>query len=178
MNIKKLDIWNIIEEKDVPSKYNQKYNDVLIPCSKHGDVWCLVKNSILKMKVTEFDKIEAFSSILLDADVDSFIDIINTRYPRCNRDEETGEYLGYDTNATVADILDIQFIHDNEDNTSFIKSGIYNQYCANGTKAISRDNPTTTTEFNLFMALVLLSGYDIVVDETVFLEKPFIETIE
>jgi len=155
------------------SSYYREYNGIQLPVSKTGDCWIKVSTNTLNYTLGTIENIEIFSTKLSLAGVDSLIDLINSKYPRCVKDSD-GNYIGYNENTTVREVLN-GFVHDNEDGTEYVKTGIYNHYFENGNEGIIRNYPTSDIEFYLFMFLIQLSGFEIVVNDTVFLDKQFIE---
>jgi len=177
MNEDILNLRTIFEsKKDIDSEYFRKFNGVTIPTNRFGDVWIKVSSQILQMKLSEIQEIEVFKNKLQLAQVTSLIDVINDKYPYCVLDNN-GNFIGYDNNTKVTELLD-GFQHDNLDGTYFIKTGIYNQFTQDRKHIIHRNFPTSDIEFDFFMFLILLSGFDIKINETVFLNKPFNEEID
>jgi len=162
---------------ELNSEYYREFNGLDIPVSKAGDCWILISDEIANMKISDIQNIECFRNKLDLVGVLDLIDLINERYPRCVKDEQ-GNYIGYGKEVTVLDILD-GYKHDNGNGTWFLKTGIYNQYLPNGEKGIVRNYFTAGIEFDFFLFLILLSGYEIKEDETVFVNQPFEnETLE
>lgn len=177
MNEHILNLRSIFEsKKDIDSEYFRKFNGIIIPTNKYGDVWIKVASQILQMKLSDIQEIELFKAKLQLAEVSSLIDIINEKYPYCVLDNE-GNFIGYDNNTKVTDILN-SFQHDNQDGTHYVKTGIYNLYTHDRKNVIHRNYPTSDIEFEFFMFLILLSGFEIKENETVFLNKPFTESYD
>lgn len=171
---------NILEKRTILKKdtlatlnaeYYREFNGLNIPVSKAGDCWILISDAIANMKISDIQSIEWLRNKLDLAGVNDLIDLINERYPRCVKDLE-GNYIGYGKDVTVIDILD-GYEHNNNNGTWYLKTGIYNQYLPNNEKGIFRNHFTADIEFDFFLFLVLLSGFQIKENETVFVNQPF-----
>ena len=160
---------------ELNAEYYRPFNGLNIPVNIFGDCWIKISDSIANMKISEIQNITIFREKLDLAGVSNLIDLINERYPRCVKDEQ-GNYIGYSQDVTVIDILD-GYKHNNGDGTWYLKTGIYNQYLPNGEKEIVRNNLTADIEFEFFLFLVMLSGYEIKENETVFVNQPFEDVI-
>lgn len=122
--------------------------------NKFGDLWCAVDYMYFDMPISELVELEAIKNVLVAYNISNLVDLINQIY-RIKKN-------GIDANDTLRNILDSSF-YDLKDEYVLVKTGIYHFFNEFGDEVIYRNYPTSDFEWQLFMSLFKLSGYDITI---------------